>query len=139
MRNRGITTHLQINWLDVYYCRDGKYSHNIHEHQVNPEIQRVTRIQIRTPSQPLWTESHPTPIQLSSAEYDDPIMPSRVVGDELFEDVTAEGSRAEDCEDFEGYDCFVRETPAKICTGIFFPWVSVGLLAGLPGEANVLT
>ena len=66
-------------------------------------------------------------------------MPSRVVGDELFEDVTAEGSRAEDCEDFEGYDCFVRETPAKICTGIFFPWVSIRLLVGLPGEANVLT
>ena len=48
-------------------------------------------------------------------------MPSRVIGDELFEDVTTEGPRAEDCEDFEGDDCFVRDTPAEICTGIFFP------------------
>lgn len=35
--------------------------------QVDPQVEPVGRVQVRTPLQPLWTEGHPATVQLAHA------------------------------------------------------------------------
>ena len=64
-------------------------------------------------------------VQLGRAEYDDPIVSRRVVGSELHEDVAAQGSSAEDGQQFERDDGRICNAPSVIGTCVFFPWVCV--------------
>jgi hypothetical protein len=63
-------------------------------------------------------------IQLGRAEYDNPIVPRRVIRNKLFEDVAAQGSSAQDGQKFEGDNGGIGNAPSEIGTRVFFPCIS---------------
>ncbi len=112
--------------------------------EVYPEIKRVRGIEVRASSQPLGVECHPSTnqifncsnnrstsdvrklpsVQLGRAEYDDPIVPRRVIINELFEDIAAQGCNAQDGQQFKGNYGGIGNAPSEIGTCVFFPYIS---------------
>ena len=66
-------------------------------------------------------------VQLGRAEYDNPIVPRWVIRNELFDDVAAQGSSAQDGQKFEGDDGGIGNAPSEIGTCVFFPCTSEGV------------
>ena len=61
-------------------------------------------------------------VELRGAEHDDPVVTRGVVASELCENVAAQRTSSEYCEDLEGDDGGVGEAPASICARVFLPW-----------------
>ena len=62
-------------------------------------------------------------VQLGRTEYDDPVVPRRVIINELFDNVAAQGSSAQDGQKFEGDDGGIGNAPSEIGTCVFFPCI----------------
>lgn len=51
--------------------------------EINPKVEKVGRVQVRTSGKPFRAERHPTTIQLGGAEDDNPVVAGGVILDKL--------------------------------------------------------
>jgi len=105
----------------------------VHKNEVNPKEERVRRVQTRAASEPLGAERHPTAVELSRAEYDDPIMPRGIAPHDLIHDEGSHGAGTEHGEQLEGDDGRVGRAPACVCSGVFAPHLGKGTRGGIHG------
>ena len=118
--------------------------------KVDPQVERVGRIEGRASSEPFRAKRHPSEnasaraslsfsigpaggghvvpaIKLGDVEHDDPVIPRWVALYDLVRDVRGEGSSTEHGQQFERDDRGVCDGPAYVGGGVFTPCICKAL------------
>lgn len=82
-----------------------KHPEHVEEHQIEPQIHPVARVEIRVASQPLWAKGQKAAVQLHGRDNDDEDACPRVALGEAVADEAGEGPGEKDGEELKRDDC----------------------------------